>query len=215
MRNIICFITLFCIMIPTSLMQGCGNGEDETGKAVSGPSDTQTIVEQESARSAIEAGETGPQKTSPEDPVEMRPPADEIMEDISAEKNEVASRVSKQVAALTETVPAAKDIIDVITIENQNYTSDKKGPVIFSHLKHNEEYGASCVECHHVYKDGKNQWKEGGDVDKCIICHDPVDEKEGVIKLQNAFHKNCKDCHSEANKEGKEAPSTKCNECHG
>jgi hypothetical protein len=72
----------------------------------------------------------------------------------------------------------------------------------------------SCTECHHLYKDGRNLWKEGDHVDKWVNCHDPAVDKGKTIKLQNAFHQNCKDCHKEAGKEGKKAPYTKCVDCH-
>jgi hypothetical protein len=115
----------------------------------------------------------------------------------------------------SEMQPAAQEAADVITVENQGYAADKKGPVKFSHLKHNTDYNVSCDQCHHLYMDGENQWKEGDRADKCIVCHSPLEDKDKAVKLQNAFHKNCRDCHSNVNKEGKEAPSTKCSDCHG
>ena len=115
---------------------------------------------------------------------------------------------------VTETTPAVLEIIDVIMIENKVYADDRKGPVKFSHLKHSREYGASCVECHHLYQDGKNIWKEGDHVNKCVVCHDPVEEKEKAVRLQSAFHNNCRDCHTRASQEGKNAPYKKCSECH-
>ena len=134
--------------------------------------------------------------------------------ELPADSNETISQTA-ETTEVTEKTSTMQEIVDVITIENQGYTSDKKGPVNFNHLKHNKEYKITCVQCHHLYQDGENMWKEGDKVDKCVVCHDPVEEKDEVIKLQSAFHKNCKDCHSEVNKEGKNAPSVKCNECHG
>jgi len=122
---------------------------------------------------------------------------------------------SKKAVAEPAETQKAQEVAEVITIENNGYTSDKKGPVKFSHLKHSKEYKVSCAQCHHLYKEGENQWKEGDHVDKCIVCHNSSEEKDKAIKLQNAFHKNCRDCHSEANKEGKTAPSAKCSDCHG
>jgi len=202
-------------MIVTSLMQGCGNGVDETEIAVSGSVDTKDVTNQDADRSTIKEGKTGPQETAPVNSVEVRPAAGEIKEDTYAKEDDVESQASGTIDAVSETVTSSQDIIDVITIENQGYLSDKKGPVMFSHLKHNKDYGVSCVVCHHLYKDGENKWKEGDRIDKCIACHDPVEDKDKIVKLQTAFHKKCRDCHSEANKEGKEAPSTKCNGCHG
>ena len=110
-------------------------------------------------------------------------------------------------------------IPDKLELENKGYKKDKKRPVLFSHKKHEtakdkEGYGVACTDCHHVYTDGKNVWKKGDHVDKCIKCHDPKKSTEEngvkVIKLQNAFHKNCKTCH----KKEKKGPFKKCNECH-
>ena len=117
---------------------------------------------------------------------------------------------------------------DDISIENKGYKKDKKRPVLLTHKKHTDPtkdkgYGVACADCHHVYTDGKNVWK--GDaasfdhVDKCSKCHDiSKNTKENgvkVVKLQNAYHKNCKNCHKALKKEGKETgPFKKCNGCH-
>ena len=113
---------------------------------------------------------------------------------------------------------------DEIMIENKGYKKDKKRPVHLTHKKHTDPtkdkgYGVACADCHHVYKDGKNVWKEGDHVDKCSKCHDiSKNTKENgvkVVKLQNAYHKNCKNCHKALKKEGKETgPFKKCNGCH-
>lgn len=110
----------------------------------------------------------------------------------------------------------AQQVPKEIKIENEGYAADKKGPVILSHEKHVKEYGAKCTDCHHVYKDGKNVWKEGDPVKKCNACHDPEKKQGDIDKLQNAFHKNCKDCHKEAAKKdpNTKAPFKKCNDCH-
>jgi hypothetical protein len=93
----------------------------------------------------------------------------------------------------------------------------------FSHKKHSEEYKIACNQCHHVYKDGKNVWKEGDAVDKCEKCHTeatiqgekklPPDQQKLNLKL--AFHNNCIPCHQ---KEKKAKPDTKapvtCAQCH-
>ena len=108
----------------------------------------------------------------------------------------------------------AADIPEKIVISNEGYKSDKKGPVNFDHRKHSADFGAKCTDCHHVYKNGKNVWKEGDPVQKCSACHNPEKKQGNADKLQNAFHKNCKDCHKEVDKAGKKAPYRKCNDCH-
>ncbi len=106
----------------------------------------------------------------------------------------------------------------VVVIDNKGYTRDKKGPVKFSHEKHVKQYKVACTECHHVYKDGKNVWKEGDPVQKCIECHSPKKVK-GQLDLKRAYHKNCMGCHKKLAKEGKisvkEAKRLrKCSTCH-
>jgi len=117
---------------------------------------------------------------------------------------------------LTVGVLTAADVPDEVTIENKGYQKDKKGPIKLSHKKHHEEYKAACTDCHHEFKDGKNVWKDGDPVKKCIDCHDPLKKKGKVMKLQNAYHRNCKNCHKEviAKDATKKAPYKKCTECH-
>ena len=113
---------------------------------------------------------------------------------------------------------------DEVTIHSELWTVDKYEDSKLSHKKHAEEYKISCTDCHHVYKDGKNVWKEGDEVQKCDACHTCVktgkalkeaSAEEKKLSLYNAFHENCKGCHKEFNKKNntKDAP-TKCTDCH-
>ena len=115
---------------------------------------------------------------------------------------------------LTVGVLTAADMPDKITVNTEGYKKDKKGSVEFSHMKHSSDYGVACSECHHEYTDGKNTWKQDDPVKKCAECHDANENQGEAKKLMTAFHKNCKDCHKEAVKEGKKAPTSKCNDCH-
>jgi len=117
---------------------------------------------------------------------------------------------------LTVGVLIAADVPDEITIKNKGYEKDRKGPVILHHKKHHDDYKVACTECHHDYKDGKNVWKEGAPVKKCSECHDPLKKEGKVMKLQNAYHRNCKNCHKEviAKDATKKAPYKKCTKCH-
>ncbi len=113
---------------------------------------------------------------------------------------------------------AADSPVDVI-LEGEDYKKDKKGPVKLTHKKHAEDYKIACADCHHVYKDGKNVWTDKDPVQKCSECHDPKKKHEEngvkVMKLQNAYHRNCKNCHKALQKEGKPTgPFKKCNGCH-
>jgi predicted CXXCH cytochrome family protein len=113
----------------------------------------------------------------------------------------------------------ATDVPDEINIYSDAYEKANKkhryGPTPFSHKKHITDYKIACTECHHVYKDGKNVFKEGDPVQKCQACHDPVKSKGNVKKLMLAFHTNCQGCHKDLKKAGKPTgPTTKCNDCH-
>ncbi len=120
-------------------------------------------------------------------------------------------------------VVKAGDVPDVITIKSSIYEKHRKSPVEFTHKKHAEDYKIACTECHHVYKDGKNVWKEGDPVQKCEECHnDPTTKglkklppEQQKRNLELAFHNNCVGCHKKLKKENKDtkAPTT-CKQCH-
>jgi Class III cytochrome C family len=117
----------------------------------------------------------------------------------------------------------AAEAPDEITIKSALWPSPTKTAPQFTHKKHATEHKVACNECHHVYKDGKNVWKEGDQVDKCAKCHDeptiqaekklPPDQQKKNLKL--AFHNNCIPCHQKLKKEN---PATKapvtCAQCH-
>lgn len=123
---------------------------------------------------------------------------------------------SEQEQKVTTAGPGTSGLPDVIVLSGQDFENPKKGPVTFHHLKHVNDYGVACIDCHHVYENGKNVWKPGDPVKKCSACHDPEETKGNIIKLQSAYHKNCRDCHKEMVEEGKSetAPYKKCSDCH-
>jgi hypothetical protein len=113
---------------------------------------------------------------------------------------------------------------DEISIQSSLWKDAKYGPAKFTHKKHVDEHKVVCQECHHVYKDGKNVWKEGDNVQKCDACHTCVKTgkdlkaatpEEKKLSLFDAYHNNCKGCHAKLNKEKKDkkAPVT-CTACH-
>lgn len=121
-----------------------------------------------------------------------------------------------------------QEVEEKIKIENKGYKKDRYNGVELNHKKHQDEYKnadgneIACSECHHVYEDGKNVWKDDNYVQKCVECHDPKKtnkDNKKQKKLQLAFHSNCKDCHKAVVKAGlkkeKEAPSKKCIKCMG
>jgi hypothetical protein len=136
-------------------------------------------------------------------------------------------------SALTEADDSWKkkpqqEVKDDIKIENKGYKKDRYNGVKLSHKKHQDEYTnkdkkkIACSECHHVYEDSKNVWKDDNYVQKCVECHNPLKsdpKNKKNKKLQLAFHNNCKKCHKDVVKAGlkkeKEAPSKKCIKCMG
>jgi hypothetical protein len=123
-------------------------------------------------------------------------------------------------------VNATQESPETITMESKVFPEHKKGLVTFSHTKHNVDYKVACSECHHVYQDGKNTWKEGDAVQKCDTCHTEAKAPTGADapKLSNeekikkyfysAIHENCLGCHKALKKEAKPAGATSCKDCH-
>ncbi len=148
-----------------------------------------------------------PAKRAGETVEEAAEKADEKVEESRGEVRKKFERAENKAKKTTE-VP------DEVMINNEGYTDDKKGPVKLSHVKHANTEGVSCTDCHHDYKDGKNVWKASDPVKKCIECHDPMEKRGNVAKLNIAYHKNCKDCHKDRVKDDNKAPFKKCKGCH-
>lgn len=117
----------------------------------------------------------------------------------------------------------AADIPDVIKMESKVYSKHSKDIVSFPHKKHAVDKKIACTECHHVFKDGKNVWKEGDEVKKCDACHSEPKKPSGVkvskaekIKRfhYTAIHANCKGCHWDLKKKDEPTGPTSCNDCH-
>ncbi|NIQ91738.1 cytochrome C [candidate division KSB1 bacterium] len=129
------------------------------------------------------------------------------------------------VALLGLSGAAEQKVPDDITIQAKLWKNHTKSPVKLSHKKHSEEYGAKCADCHHVIENGKNVWKEGDKVQKCMECHNeptikgekklPKDKQ--ALNLKLAFHNNCQGCHKKLKKKDKvkykDIPTT-CIKCH-
>jgi hypothetical protein len=113
-------------------------------------------------------------------------------------------------SALAETKPP-----HTVTINNDGYRPDRKGPIHFSHAAHTDNYDIRCEVCHHEYEDGVNVWKEGEDVLSCNGCHEAKAGDAGMLRLKMAYHKNCQGCHKEKASTGSGvAPYNRCNACH-
>lgn len=76
------------------------------------------------------------------------------------------------------------------------------GNVLFDHKEHLSEsgYGIACADCHHNLED------EGSKPAPCGKCHTP--DSDEAPKRSDAFHKQCKDCHTDG------GGPVNCAECH-
>ncbi len=107
---------------------------------------------------------------------------------------------------------------DMVLKNDKAFAGLKRGPVAFSHGKHNmpmsaKGYGVEdCKSCHHKYdKDKKNTW-EPGDETSCASCHSGP-KAVSKIGLEQAYHKLCWGCHEKPTKEMKYGPRS-CAGCH-
>jgi hypothetical protein len=121
----------------------------------------------------------------------------------------------------------ANDVPDNITMDSKIYPKHTKKNVTFTHKKHADHKDIGCADCHHVYEDGKNTWKEGDEVQKCEACHtEPAKPKGDKTKMskaekikkyhKDAIHANCKGCHKKMiDKESEMGKALKkCSGCH-
>lgn len=104
------------------------------------------------------------------------------------------------IAALSIDFGSASVDLDDTTKATSRYL-----PVTFDHKSHIEEYGISCVTCHHKEKESFIS----GSTPKCGSCHNADSE----VSFKEAMHKRCVVCHITEVKAGKEAP-TECLMCH-
>lgn len=209
-------------------------------------------AEEKEAKKAEEVKEVITEKTLPEK--EVLEEAGEVVERVEEEieskveevkeivKEEISPGSQKEIAeakgVVAETKTAAVAVPHTITIHSKAWDAavnvvgehevhgKQYQDFTFSHKKHNVDYKVACTECHHVYQEGKNVWKEGDPVKRCDECHNIVDltKKTDPMSLYAAFHNNCVGCHKEQMKEwkatGKAAGEPKpevpvgCTNCH-
>jgi hypothetical protein len=120
-------------------------------------------------------------------------------------------------------VMAQQKAADEMDIKAGLWATPTKSAVKFTHKKHAEDHKVACNECHHVYQDGKNVWKDTDAVEKCEKCHNEptiqgekkLPPEQQKLNLKLAFHNNCQACHQKLKKEKPDttAPVT-CAQCH-
>lgn len=120
---------------------------------------------------------------------------------------------------------ATQEKPDTVLMNSKVYEEHKMALVTFPHKKHAIDTKLACIECHHVYKDGKNTWKEGDIVQKCESCHSKAkansDEAAKMSKQEKiaafhytAIHQNCRNCHKQRKSDNLSSGPTSCKQCH-
>ncbi len=118
------------------------------------------------------------------------------------------------------------DAPDTITMDSKVYPKHTKKLVTWSHKTHADNKDIGCADCHHVYKEGENVWKEGDPVQKCEECHSepkkPKGDKTKMSKAEkikkyhnSAIHANCKGCHKRMIDKESEMGKTLLKGCKG
>ena len=114
-----------------------------------------------------------------------------------------------------------------IVLDDQAVFADRSRPAVeFPHLRHFDDAGIECSECHHRFKGGENivdeaELEEDGEGIKCSSCHknetgfrfkpdlDPTERT-----LQQAYHRMCTGCHRQVSKANKQSGPVTCGACH-
>jgi hypothetical protein len=115
---------------------------------------------------------------------------------------------------------------DISLDDSEVFTSRSRPAVEFPHLRHFDDAGIECSQCHHRFKDGENivddsELEEGAEGIKCSSCHKSEagfrfkpDLDPTKRTLQQAYHRMCMSCHRQLRKEDKKAGSVMCAGCH-
>jgi hypothetical protein len=115
---------------------------------------------------------------------------------------------------------------DISLDDNEVFTSRSRPAVAFPHLRHFDDAGIECSECHHRFKDGENIVDEGELAEdaegiKCSSCHKSEagfrfkpDLDPTKRTLQQAYHRMCTGCHRQVSKDKKQSGPVTCGQCH-
>ena len=115
---------------------------------------------------------------------------------------------------------------DILLDDQSVFASRSRPAVEFPHLRHFDDAGIECSECHHRFKDGENivdeaELEEDAEGIKCASCHkdesgfrfapdlDPTQRT-----LQQAYHRMCTGCHRQVSKDSQASGPVTCGSCH-
>lgn len=106
------------------------------------------------------------------------------------------------------------DMDEMVLNQDTTAQNRQRSEVRFPHGLHMNSL--ECLDCHHVYEEGKNILDEGelyeGNPDtRCNSCHD----KDASMDTTKAFHHKCMGCHIKAtNKKAHSRNPGMCGSCH-
>ena len=199
---------LSCLMAMGIIFCGVGCGPDKEKESAVSPPPASEVAQPEAQTSdtGLETGRTGLEASA----LEVEPP--QIVTESTGPETEAIGEGSADASPPAE-----------FTLVSELWETHTKNAPLLTHEKHIKVHEIACSECHHVYEQGENIWKQGMPVKKCETCHDeptiknekklPPDEQKKNLK--SAFHGNCRGCHKllkKANPES-QAPVT-CSQCH-
>ena len=110
------------------------------------------------------------------------------------------------------TVSMAWSQEDVYLLNTQELGEHTRPLVLFEHQKHVEKMNEACISCHHDYNENLGMSQSDGA--RCADCHTLEASAENRIKLEDAYHARCKNCHESLFDKGNKTIPIMCGQCH-
>lgn len=102
------------------------------------------------------------------------------------------------------------DVAEASRMDTSAFEKLRRPAALFDHDEHNEKAALEdCAVCHHVWENGKVVEDESSEDSSCSECHGLEPGPENSMALANAYHTQCRTCHSDAGK----GPLL-CGQCH-
>lgn len=102
------------------------------------------------------------------------------------------------------------DDLEADRMDTSAFETIRRPAALFDHDDHNEKAGLEdCAVCHHVWEEGKIVEDESSEDMACSECHGLRPGPENTMALANAYHTQCRTCHSDVGK----GPLL-CGQCH-
>ena len=173
MSNLFRMLVFLCFMAMIFVICGVGCTPEEKEDSAVNTAPTSELPEADYQKTGTPPVET---EKSPEKPL---PP----VEPPETEPAITSPETVNDDAASSGSAPPAEFGIASDLWEKKTKTSP-----IFTHEKHVKVHKVECNQCHHIYEDGKNTWKDGMAVAKCGECHnEPTIKGEKKLSPEKIF----------------------------